>query len=241
MRTSGALERTFIVPTRQLPSNPSLQQLKEQAKDLLRDQRAHLPQAVQRIREFHPRFRRASDASIAGAVLKLERRATRDRSRVRILVMAPAQKVCREPQTRRVQTAGARAHPGCGLPARHRFARRRRCARAACVPGGESPARSGARAVRRRQYFQEPALLEFIAENPTRHGSLPANAAEIARVILDAGGKDDLASLDSALALRRFERRRARERRPSRVDERALRCRRGSIGGDLCRAALQSV
>jgi ankyrin repeat protein len=36
-------------------------------------------------------------------------------------------------------------------------------------------------------YFRNPALLEFVAENPVRHGTLPANIAEIARIILDAG------------------------------------------------------
>ncbi len=35
-------------------------------------------------------------------------------------------------------------------------------------------------------YFRSPTLLEFIAENPVRHGSLPANIVEITRVILQA-------------------------------------------------------
>jgi hypothetical protein len=50
-------------------------------------------------------------------------------------------------------------------------------------------------------YFQTPTLLEFTAENPTRHGSLPPNIADIARVILNAGGSEDSPSVDSALAL----------------------------------------
>ena len=36
-------------------------------------------------------------------------------------------------------------------------------------------------------YFHSPTLLEFIAENPIRHGTLPKNIVEIARVILDVG------------------------------------------------------
>lgn len=36
-------------------------------------------------------------------------------------------------------------------------------------------------------YFKSPTLLEFIAENPIRHGTLPDNIAAMARVILDAG------------------------------------------------------
>jgi ankyrin repeat protein len=50
-------------------------------------------------------------------------------------------------------------------------------------------------------YFQSPALLEFIAENPIRHGRLPANVVEVARVILEAGAKTDRSILDSTLAL----------------------------------------
>ena len=36
-------------------------------------------------------------------------------------------------------------------------------------------------------YFHSPTLLEFIAENPVRHGDLPSNIVEVAKVILDAG------------------------------------------------------
>jgi ankyrin repeat protein len=36
-------------------------------------------------------------------------------------------------------------------------------------------------------YFKHPALLWFIAENPVRHGKLPANICDIADAIIDAG------------------------------------------------------
>jgi hypothetical protein len=36
-------------------------------------------------------------------------------------------------------------------------------------------------------YFRDPTLLEFVAENPVRHGTLPANIVDVTRVILDAG------------------------------------------------------
>ena len=36
-------------------------------------------------------------------------------------------------------------------------------------------------------YFESPTLLEFVAENPVRHGKLPPNIVEIARLILEAG------------------------------------------------------
>jgi hypothetical protein len=36
-------------------------------------------------------------------------------------------------------------------------------------------------------YFRNPTLLEFVAENPIRHGALPQNILEVTKVILDAG------------------------------------------------------
>jgi ankyrin repeat protein len=50
-------------------------------------------------------------------------------------------------------------------------------------------------------YFRNPTLLEFVAENPIRRGSLPPNVVEVAKVILDEGARADRASVDAALAL----------------------------------------
>ncbi len=36
-------------------------------------------------------------------------------------------------------------------------------------------------------YFRNPTLLEFVAGNPVRHGTLPANIVEVTKVIIDAG------------------------------------------------------
>ena len=59
------------MPVRPLPSNPNLNHLKYQAKDLLKEHSAHTPDVAQRIREFHPRFSRAADAEIFEAQLSL--------------------------------------------------------------------------------------------------------------------------------------------------------------------------
>ncbi len=48
-------------------------------------------------------------------------------------------------------------------------------------------------------YFRTPTLLEFVAENPIRHGKLPANIVDIARVILEAGASQ--AARDETLML----------------------------------------
>jgi hypothetical protein len=189
------------MPTRPLPAHPSLAQLKTQAKELLRAHRERSPQAIQRIREFHPRFRRSNDDLIANASLKLsdaQFAIAREYGfpswpRLKSYVNDPQRDDLRLPQQVRIKDdafrravdlldAGdaeelrehLRAHPGL-VAARVTF------------EGGN--------------YFQEPTLLEFIAENPTRHVSVPKSAPEVARVILDAGAKEDRASLDSALEL----------------------------------------
>ena len=59
------------MPVRRLPSNPSLDHLRYQAKDLLKEHAARDAGAAQRLREFHPRFLRVTDAEIFAARLKL--------------------------------------------------------------------------------------------------------------------------------------------------------------------------
>ena len=59
------------MPVKRLPANPNLDHLKCQARDLLRDHAFRTQGTSQRIREFHPRFTRATDADIFDAQLKL--------------------------------------------------------------------------------------------------------------------------------------------------------------------------
>lgn len=59
------------MPVRRLPSNPNLDHLKYQARDLLEDHATCAQGAAQRIREFHPRFGGATDSEIFGARLSL--------------------------------------------------------------------------------------------------------------------------------------------------------------------------
>ena len=54
----------------QLPGRPNLDQLKRQAKELLRAARAHDPAALARFRTL-PAFARASDAELARATFAL--------------------------------------------------------------------------------------------------------------------------------------------------------------------------
>lgn len=176
------------MPVRRLPSNPNLDHLKYQAKDLLKDHAARTQGAAQRIREFHPRFGGAADSEIFRARLHLsdaqlaiareygfpswtrlkrhiERPTLSDR-----LDLPHQQRIEDEPFRRAVDlldagdSAGLRAH----LKRHPHLAHQR-----VLFEGGN--------------YFRNPTLLEFVAENPVRHGTLPSNIVEVAGIILDAG------------------------------------------------------
>src|SRR5688500_13051368 len=56
---------------RELPSRPNLDQLKIQARELLKAHKAHDPEAIGRIQESHPRLTSASTSQIRGAKLRL--------------------------------------------------------------------------------------------------------------------------------------------------------------------------
>ena len=48
-------------------------------------------------------------------------------------------------------------------------------------------------------YFRNPTLIEFIAENPIRRGSLPKNIVQVAEVLVNAGA--DRFALEQTLGL----------------------------------------
>ncbi len=56
---------------RQLPSRPNLEQLKKQAKSVLKGHQAGTPEILARIREHHPRWRHSSEAIIASSPFTL--------------------------------------------------------------------------------------------------------------------------------------------------------------------------
>lgn len=189
------------MPTRCLPPRPDLAHLKHQAADLLKGHRARNIQVLHRLREFHPRLRGMSDREVAGAPLTLSDAylATAreygfpswpklkdfvENGSADVLSL-PAHERVSDPEFRRAielldagDAAGLRTH----LQEHPDVVRRR-----ATLYGGN--------------YFQTPTLLEFVAENPTRHGRLPSNIADVARVILEAGGARDRAAMNSALDL----------------------------------------
>ena len=176
------------MPVKPLPPNPSLDHLKHQAKDLLKAHAVCTPEIAQRIREFHPRFHGASDAEISSAPFRLsDAQLTIAResgfpswARMKKRVEAPRLSDRLDlPHQQRIEDATFRhavdlldagnagglqsllkQHPD--LAYQH-----------VLFEGGN--------------YFRNPTLLEFIAENPTRHGTLPKNIVAMAKLILDAG------------------------------------------------------
>jgi hypothetical protein len=190
------------MPVKPLPPDADLNHLKYQAKDLFKARTERDPQAAQRIREFHPKFKRAADAAIFDAKFSLadaQLTVARERGfeswpklKRRVEKPAPADDLSL-PFQERIQDAA--------------FRRAVDLLDAGDVEGLRAHMRAHPNLVHERivfeggNYFQKPSLLEFVAENPIRHGKLPANIVDVARLILEAGAKDDRAMLNQALGL----------------------------------------
>jgi hypothetical protein len=188
------------MPVKPLPSSPNLDHLKHQSKDLLRDQAAQNPATAQRIREFHPRFHSSTDAEIFGAHLTLsdaQLTIARERgfpswTRLKRHIERPTladrldlkhHERIEDPAIRRAvdlldegNEPGLRAHLKQHPDLVHRHV---------TFEGGN--------------YFRNPTLLEFVAENPIRHGTLPENIVQMAKVIIEAGAEG--AALNETLML----------------------------------------
>lgn len=188
------------MPVRRLPANPDLNHLKYQAKDLLKGHAAHDRGLAQRIREFHPRFNSATDVEVFAAPFKLSdaqlaiarEHGFRSWARLKLHVDSPAL----------ASRLFIPHHERIDDPV---FRRAVDLMDAGDAEGLRRHLKQHPGLVRQRvdfegwNYFHHPALLDFIAENPIRHGSLPKSIVEVAKVILDAG--PDQQSLKDALAL----------------------------------------
>ena len=188
------------MPTRNLPLHATLESVKEDARRLLRDRDAGDPVALQRLREFLPRLRAASDETICSTDLKWHE-------------MLRA--IAREygyPSWPRLKAHLERTRACEDLPLHERIEDAPFRRAVALIDAGDESALAAHLAahpdlVRQRvrfdglNYFRNPGLLAFIAENPIRHGRLPSNTVAIARLILDAGGGDDAEVLNDTLGL----------------------------------------
>jgi len=188
------------MPVRRLPSHPNLNHLKYQARDLLRDHAARLPEAAQRIREFHPRMRGVTDAEIFATRLRLSDAQLTIAREAGFASWAKLKRHVEKP-TRADQLE---------LPHHERIEDARFRRAVALLDAGDTAGlgaylKQHPNLTRQRvtfeggNYFQNPTLLEFVAENPIRHGVLPKNIVDVAKVILDAGV--ELSALNEALGL----------------------------------------
>ena len=188
------------MPVRRLPSSPNLDHLKHQAKDLRKAHAARRADAAQRLREFHPAFRRATDAAIFDAPLRLsdaQLAIAREYgfpswARLKRHIEKPTQADRLDlPHHERIEDAVFRRavdllDAGDAAALRAHLKQYPRLSRQRVVFEGGN-------------YFSHPSLLEFAAENPVRRGRLPDNIVEMVRVILHAGVEQ--AALDETLML----------------------------------------
>jgi len=188
------------MPVRPLPPNPNLDHLKYQAKDLLKAHAAGDRGVAQLIREFHPRFAKSGDAEIFAAQLTLSD-AQLTIARESGFPSWPRMKQHIEKPTFANRTT---------LPFHERIEDRVFRRAVDLLDAGDA---QGLREHLKQHpklaiqhvlfeggnYFRNPTLLEFVAENPTRQGKLPANIVAVAKVILDAGTTQG--ALDTTLAL----------------------------------------
>jgi hypothetical protein len=188
------------MPTKQFPSKPDLNHLKYQAKDLLKGHAAHDRGVAQRMREFNPRFKGAADAEIFAAAVRLSEaqftiaREYGFKSWARLKAHVDSPELASRLHLRhheRIENAEFRravdlldAGDAAGLR-EHLKQHPKLVLQHVEFEGGN--------------YFHSPTLLEFIAENPIRHGTLPKNIVEVAQVILDAG--PDQAARNETLGL----------------------------------------
>jgi ankyrin repeat protein len=178
------------MPVRRLPPNPNLEHLKYQAKDLLKERAAHSAGVAQRVREFHPRFREATDAEIFDARFSLSDAQFAIAREYGFASWARLKQHIEKP------TLSDRLD----LPHQERiedatFRRAVELLDAGDVVGLRAHLNQHPNLVRQHvvfeggNYFRDPTLLEFVAENPARHGILPAKIVEVTKVILDAGAR----------------------------------------------------
>lgn len=176
------------MPTKQLPVNPNLDHLRYQAKDLLSQHGLREPSSAQRLREFHPKLRCATDQEIFSTQLSLS-----DAQ----LAIAREYGFASWPRLKQhIEKPGV--SDNLSLPHHERienpaFRRGVDLIDSGDVAGLSRLLKDNPSLIHQHvlfeggNYFRNPTLLEFIAENPIRHGALPPNIVEVAMILLEAG------------------------------------------------------
>lgn len=176
------------MPTRVLPPNPNLDHLKHQAKDLLKDHAARDRAVAQRIREFLPRFREAADREIFEAHLSLSDAQLAIAREYGFPSWTRLKRWIERPSA--IDDLNRPHHERIEDPV---FRRAVDLADAGDVEALRAHLEQHPLVVNQQitleggNYFRNPTLLEFTAENPVRHRRLPKNVVDVMKVILDAG------------------------------------------------------
>src|SRR5260370_16709748 len=173
------------MPVRPLPSKPNLEHLKHQAKDLLRDHAVRDLGAAQRIREFHPLFGHATDAEIFDVHLRLSDAQLAIARESGFPSWARLKRHIEEPTL----------SDQLNLPHHERiedatFRRGVDLLDAGDVVGLRAHLKRHPKLTHQRvvfeggNYFHNPTLLEFLAENPLRHRNLPPTIVDLPKSTL---------------------------------------------------------
>lgn len=189
------------MPTRVLNESTTFADIERRKRDLTRERPLAALPACQRIREFHPQFSDASDQRIAEAPFS-EADAE----------LTIAREYGFESWGSLKAFAESAERPDVFQPVHLRIQDPLFREAVDLLDAGKAGAlrellqRNPSLAMQRlhlegMNYFHDPTLLEFIAENPTRNGRLPANAPELAQIVIDAGAKNDRRTLTDTLAL----------------------------------------
>lgn len=189
------------MPTKWLPTSANIDHLKHQAKDLLSDFRKGKMSAYQRLREFHPKMSglvdeamSAQTISFSDALLSIAREyGYPSWPRLKVVVAETSGQDAALNHNERIEDIVFRQavdfmdEGNEVLLRKHLVDHPTLVHQKTIFEGGN--------------YFSEPTLIEFVAENPMRQYKLPENIVEIARIILKAGAKDNQKSLDETVML----------------------------------------
>jgi hypothetical protein len=188
------------MPVKPLPSKPNLEHLKHRAKDLLKGHATRNAGVAQRIREFHPRFVGATDDEIFAVRLRL--------SDVQLTIARESGFPSWARLKRYIEKLTLADQ--LNLPHHERiedvtFRHGVELLDAGDVAGLRAHLRQHPNLAHQRvvfegaNYFRNPTLLEFVAENPVRRGTLRPNIVQVTKVILEAGV--ERSALNETLAL----------------------------------------
>jgi ankyrin repeat protein len=189
------------MPTKFLPKSADINHLKHQAKDLLSDFRIGEMSAYQRVREFHPKFFGLTDTvmptqtfSLSDALLSIAREyGYPSWPRLKTVVAEALGQDAALNYNDRItddifrQAVDFLDEGNAVMLQKHLTDHPDLVHQRMIFEGGN--------------YFAEPTLIEFVAENPMRQWKLPENIVEIARLILEAGAKENQKSLDETVML----------------------------------------